>query len=498
MRSRAIRSARTSPRSRRTVHAVVIGGGVTGLTSAYVLANAGVRTTLLEASGRLGGKVLTHAADGFVVEEGPDSFIAVRPAASQLCRELGLGGDLVGTREPRGVFVLRDGRLIPMPDGLALVLPTKFVPFATTRLFSWREKVRMGMDLFLPRGPLEGDDTIGGLLRRRLGDALVDRLAGPLVGGIYGTSIDELSLLAVLPQLRASETRHRSLLLASIAEAKERKANEKERAAERARAAASGAAPAPAAPRSVFLSLRGGMTRMTGALADSLGRSPLVDVRLGASAVSLERAGAAYRLRLSDGSAVDCDAVVLAAPAPAAAGILDDAAPGASAALRSIRYGSATIVSLAYREEQLTRPLRGHGYVVAADAEYPLSACTITSGKWPGRAPDGTVLVRAFLRSEGAGAVATSAPDAAVLAAARGAIERTLGPRGEPILARVSRWDGAMPRYMVGHLDRVAAAEEALVPLRGVVLAGAAYRGVGIPDCVSQGRAAAARVLAAA
>ncbi len=487
------------------MHAVVVGGGVTGLTAAYALAGAGIRTTLVEASDRLGGKVRTHVGDGFVVEEGPDSFIAVRPAATQLCRELGLGADLVGTKEPRAVYVLAGDRLIPMPDGLALVLPTKFVPFATTRLFSWPEKARMGMDLVLPRGPMEGDDTVGGLLRRRLGDALVDRLAGPLVGGIYGTSIDELSLLGVLPTLRESERAHRSLLLASVAEARQRKAREKarsEKARAEARAAAaatagsgSSAQPSPTPPRSVFLSLRGGMTRMTDALAEALGRSSAVDVRLGSTAVALDRTGAGYRLSLSDGTRVDCDAVVLATPAPVTAGLLDAAAPATSAALRTIRYGGATIVSLAYRDSQLRRPVVGHGYVVAADAANPLSAATITSGKWPGRTPDGTILIRAFLRTEGAGALRGSASDADVVAAARAVIDRTLGTSGEPILARVARWDGAMPRYTLGHLDRVAAAEAGLSGLPGVVLAGAAYRGVGLPDCVRQGREAATKVL---
>ncbi len=477
----------------------VVGGGITGLAAAYTLAGAGASVTLLEASARLGGKVSTHVGDGFVVEEGPDSFIAIRPAATQLCREVGLGGDLVGTVDPRTVYVLRGDRLVPMPDGLALVLPTKFRPFVTTRLFSWPEKMRMGMDLFLPRGPMEGDDTVGHLLRRRLGDALVDRLAGPLVGGIYGTSIDELSLLAVIPSLRDNERDHRSLLLASIAEAKARKAREAARVeaarAAAAAAAASGAPPPPVMPRSIFLSLRGGMTRLTDTVAAALGAMPGVDLRLGAAVASLQPSGAGYRLALAEGGTLDADAVILASPAPATATILDDVAPAASAALRSIRYGSATIVSLAYREDKLTRPVAGHGYVVAADAANPLSACTITSGKWPGRAPDGTVLFRAFLRTEGDAALPATASDAEVVAAARAVVERTLGPRGEPTLARVARWDGAMPRYTLGHLDRVAAAEAGLAGLPGVVLAGAAYRGVGLPDCVRQGREAAVKVL---
>jgi oxygen-dependent protoporphyrinogen oxidase len=483
---------------------VVVGGGITGLTAAHVLARAGVETTLLEASDRLGGKVRTHLEDGFVLEDGPDSFIAVRPAATQLCRELGIAGDIVGTREPRGVFVLRDGRLVRMPDGLALVLPTKFVPFATTRLFSWPEKVRMGMDLFLPRGPMDGDDTIGGLLRRRLGDALVDRLAGPLVGGIYGTSIDELSLLAVLPQLRESERAHRSLLLASIADVRERKAKEKERADAAARAAAaagSGApggpgAPTPTIPRSIFLSMRGGMQSLTDALAASLADAPTATVRLGAAVTEVARAGDAYRVSLADGSVVPADAVVLAAPAPATAAQLDGLAPAVSAVLRTIPYGSATIVTLAYPDAAATRPVRGHGYVVAADGAYPLSAGTVSSAKWAGRAPDGSLLVRAFCRTEGPGAPSATASDDALVAVARSAIEGTLGLSGEPTLARVSRWTGAMPRYTLGHLDRVTAAEAALAPFPGLALAGAAYRGVGIPDCVTQGRAAADRILA--
>jgi oxygen-dependent protoporphyrinogen oxidase len=395
-----------------------------------------------------------------------------------------------------------------MPDGLALVLPTRFVPFATTRLFSWPEKVRMGMDLFLPRGPMDGDDTIGRLLRRRLGDALVDRLAGPLVGGIYGTSIDELSLLAVLPTLRESERAHRSLLLASIADVRARKEKEKERAragalpAATARGAgASGpggidGAPAPEVPRSVFLSLRAGMQSLTDSLAASLADAPTAIVRLGAGAVTVVRDGDGYRVLVADGSDVRADSVVLAAPAPATASQLDDLAPAVSAILRTIPYGSATIVTLAYPDAAAVRPVRGHGYVVAADGAYPLSAGTISSAKWAGRAPDGSILVRAFCRTEGPRAPAPTASDDTLVAMARSAIEGTLGLRGDPTMTRVARWPGAMPRYTLGHLDRVAAAETAIGAFPGLALAGGAYHGVGIPDCVTQGRAAAERILA--
>ena len=201
---------------------LVVGGGITGLASAYALGRGGVPTVLLDAAPRLGGKVRTESIDGFVVEHGPDSFVSYRPAGLQLCRELGLGDAIIRPQEPRTVFVRAGGRFIRFPDGMGLVLPTKFRPFLTSELFSPLEKLRMGLDLVLPRDGTEDDVAVGPFLRRRLGRALVDRLAGPLIGGVYGTPIDELSLDAVVPQLRESERLHRSLLLASLSDARAR------------------------------------------------------------------------------------------------------------------------------------------------------------------------------------------------------------------------------------------------------------------------------------
>ena len=190
---------------------LVVGGGITGLASAYALGKAGVPTVLVEGGSRLGGKARTETADGFVIEHGPDSFISYRPAAMELCRELGLESELIRPQEPRTVFVRSGGRFLRFPDGMGLVLPTRIRPFLVSELFSPLEKLRMGFDLLLPRDGLDGDVAVGPFLRRRLGGALVDRLAGPLIGGVYGTPIDELSLDAVVPQLRESERRHRSL-----------------------------------------------------------------------------------------------------------------------------------------------------------------------------------------------------------------------------------------------------------------------------------------------
>ncbi|HXI45871.1 MAG TPA: protoporphyrinogen oxidase, partial [Candidatus Acidoferrales bacterium] len=204
---------------------LVVGGGITGLAAAHTLGKAGIETLLLEATDRLGGKVATEHVDGFTIEAGPDSFVGYRPAAVDLCRELGIGGDLMGPVEPRVVHVRAGGRFARLPDGMGLVLPTRMLPFVTTDLFTWPQKLRMGLDLLLPREVVTDDIGVGAFLQRRLGQALVDRLAGPLIGGVYGTDIADLSLDAVVPMLRDAERKHRSLLLASLADGRARRAS---------------------------------------------------------------------------------------------------------------------------------------------------------------------------------------------------------------------------------------------------------------------------------
>jgi oxygen-dependent protoporphyrinogen oxidase len=472
---------------------LVAGGGITGLAAAYELGSAGVPTLLVEASDRLGGKIRTERADGFLIEHGPDSFITTRPAAVTLARTLGLGASLVGVREPRTVYIRHRGRLVRMPEGLGLVLPTRAWPFVRTPLFSLAEKARMGLDIVLPRQLGEDDEAVGTFLRRRLGGALVERLAGPLVGGIYGTPIDELSIDAVVPQLRTGERIHRSLLLAGLADGRAmRAAAERRRLAAAASDAGRDGATTSVRPLGVFATLSGGMGELVDRLAEALAAmNGTVTVRTRTSVRELDAGPASATARLSDGSVVRADAVVVAVPGPAAARLLRPTAPAAATAIDEIRHGSSAVVSLAYRSDRLDRLVEGHGVLLPAREGLSLSACTWSSQKWEGRAPDGTILVRAFV-PDGVGSGLT---DEGLSAIARADVQRLLGTRGEPELERVARWEAAMPRYTVGHLERVARAEAALAPYPSIELVGAPFHGVGVPDCISQGRAAAARVV---
>lgn len=458
------------------MRAVVVGAGIAGLAAAVDLADAGADVTLVDAAPRAGGKIVTEHVDGFVVEHGPDSFVSYRPAAATLATRFGLGGDIISVTEPRIVYLRRDGEMVPLPEGMGLVLPTRLGPFVRTRLFTWPQKLRAGLDIVLPRYLGEEDMAIGQFLRHRLGIAVIERLADPLIGGIYGTSIEELSLDSVLPMLRSYEQESRSLILASLASGRK----------------------APRGSGSPFRTLRGGLGDLIDALVEHLRTQPGFEERLGVAAESLttDDAGTSH-LRLATGEVVTADVVVLATPAPATATLVEGERPDAAAALRAIPHASTAVVSVGYRAEAFPTPPVGHGFLDAgtgATPRSPSSGCTITSAKWAGRAPDGTVLIRSFLPERSR--ALTARPDEEVYAAVERDVAETFGATEAPILRRIARWDGLMPKYTVGHKDRLAAIDAALADRPRWHLAGASYRGVGLPDCITSGEAAAAAALA--
>lgn len=453
---------------------LIVGAGITGLAAAWELSDKGLDVVVLEAGARMGGKVHTEQRDGFLIEHGPDAVISYRPAALDLIDELRLADQVIRVREPRTVHLRVGGVLRPMPEGMGLVLPTRLGPFVGTRVLSWPQKLRAGADLVLPRVLGDADMSIGALLRRRLGDGVVDGFVDPLLGGVYGASVDELSVDAVVPTLRASEREHRSLMLASLAQG---------RAARRAGTTGGG---------SPFRSLRGGMGVLIDALVVALAQRG-VTLRTDCAVSALQgpsRGAPTIRATLADGAELDARAVVLACGARAAADLLAPWAPAAAAGLAAIALGSTSSVHLGFESKAFPDGLVGHGYLEAGSDRPPISAVTIASNKWPGRAPGDAILVRAFVPDR-VGALAHE-PDADVLAEVSDYVARVLGARGAPVLRHIVRWPSAMPKYVVGHRERVAGIESALP--EAVLVAGSALNGVGVPDCIADGRRIGARL----
>ncbi|HLK12745.1 MAG TPA: protoporphyrinogen oxidase [Candidatus Binatia bacterium] len=450
--------------SRRRV--AVVGGGVAGLAAAHRLVERGSEVVLLEAAERLGGTIVTEHAGGFVVEGGPDAFITEKPWGLALCERLGVTGDLVGTREgDRRTYVASGGRIHPLPEGFLLLAPTDLRALAASPLFSWRGKLRMALDLVLPRGRTAADESLAAFVRRRLGREALERVADPLVGGIYTADPERLSLAATMPRFLEIERRHRSVILGLRAAAR--------------------AAPAAGARYGLFVTHRDGMGALVSAIARRL---PAGAVRLRTPVTGLAREGGRWRLA-AGGEAIAADGVVLATPAHQAARLLAALDDALARALAGIDYASSATVTLGYRAADAPA-LRGFGFVVPAAEGRPLLACTFASRKFRHRAPEGHELLRAFVggarRPEVAGL-----PDDVLTALVRAELRTLLGIVAEPLLLRVHRYPRAMPQYAVGHLERVAAIEARAAALPGLALAGAGYRGVGLPDCVRGGEAAA-------
>ncbi|HEV8473550.1 MAG TPA: protoporphyrinogen oxidase [Methylomirabilota bacterium] len=454
----------------------MIGGGITGLAAAHRAVERarerGVEldVKLVEARGRLGGTIATERTEGFLVEAGPDSFLSEKPWALDLCRRLGIEGRLVRTDDRfRKVFVWFRGRLHALPDGFQLLAPTRLAPFATSRLFSWRGKARMALDLVLPRGG-GGDESLGAFVRRRLGAEALERVAQPLVAGIYTADPEDLSLAATMPRFLEVERRDRSLILGLR------------------RALARAPMPGTSGARwSLFVTFADGMEGFVRTLADRLPDSAIV---LGQRAASLERAGVAWRLVTSEGARFDADHVIVAAEAHGAARLLRYVDPTLSVLLGDIDYAGAATVSLGYRRVDVPHALDGFGFVVPRIEGKTLLAATFSSVKYPGRAPDGHVLLRCFIGGA-LDATALAEDDADLTARARAELRDALGISAEPVLVRTARWPASMPQYRVGHLARVETIERRVAAIPGLHLAGGAYRGVGIADCVHSAEAAA-------
>ncbi|HVN55421.1 MAG TPA: protoporphyrinogen oxidase [Anaerolineaceae bacterium] len=472
----------------------IVGGGITGLAAAHALQKKAredgvpLTFTVYESEPRLGGKILSEARDGFLIEGGPDSFFQQKPWAAELAVELGLETALTGANpRQKKLFVVNRGRLTPMPDGVLLIIPTRFLPFVVSPLISWPGKVRMGMDFVIPRRKDGADESIGDFIRRRLGKEALEKIAEPLLSGIHVSDPEQQSLLATFPRFRALEERHGSLIRGMLAQRQASRANGK---------ASLGGVTRAAWKNSVFVTLRGGMGTLVDALANALRdeRGGRVLTNCAVSRIKPE-AGGGFRVVAADGTGRPADAVILAGPAFVSSSLVEGFAPGVAQALDRIRYVSTATVSLAYPTAKIGNPFDGIGFIIPRGEKRRISACTASSTKFPDRAPARHILLRCFVGGPGYEEM-VDLEDSEIVRIAREELADLLGIRAEPALARVYRWPKGNPQYDVGHLERVKELHALCAEWPGLFLAGAAYEGVGVPDCIHQGNQAAEKALA--
>ncbi len=506
---------------------IIVGGGMAGLAAAYRLMKIApdAHITLIESDQRLGGKVVTDRVEGFVIEGGPDTFLSYKPRGIGLCRELGIENRLYGTNERiRRTYVMRKGKLYDLPEGLTGLIPSRFGPMAKSRLISPWGKLRMGLDYFIPPKSLNGDESLAQFVERRLGRELYDRMIEPLMSGIYAGDGEQLSLSATFPQLRQTELEHGSLVKGMLAAKKKTRR--------------SGGSPIPSPERknwAAFVTPETGLAEIVEALQTQLkgvkvclntrvtqitAKALAAGHRKPAEAASRDAAQpsarqsfstglnyqpanefdghgeqvAVYQVLLDTGEALEADAVILATPAYVTAQLVSDLDPHMATALRGIPYASTVTLSVAYPLSDIPKPLTAYGYIIPRAEGRSILACTWTSTKFPHRAPEGYGLIRAFIGRAGDDDV-LKRTDGELLQMVRDELRDVLGITAEPLLQRIFRWPQAMPQYTIGHLDRVAVIDRRLAEHPGLYVAGNAYRGIGLPDCIASGEAAAATAL---
>ena len=461
----------------------IIGGGISGLAAAFALeqhrrAGIDLDYVLYEASASLGGVLRTDHVDGCTIEQGPDSFISEKPWAADLCRELGLADQLIGSNDAdRKTYILTNGRLVEMPDGLMFMVPTKIIPTGLSPLFSWKTKLRMTNELFHPPRASNGDESVAAFVERHYGPEMVDRLADPLLSGVYGGEAAHLSIRAVLPRFAEMERTHGSLGRAMLAARK--KARKK---------SADGSRQFASLP--LFTSLKNGMQHLAETVVARLTPGSLM-TNTTVQSIQPETEGWLVSANMRSDR---FDRVIVALPAPAAAQVIRVASAKLSAELAAMRYSSSITVGVGYGRNVRQSLPPGFGFLVPRSEGKQLLAATFVHNKFPHRAPEDRALLRCFFAGKNAENVWALADDQ-IIAIVREELRQILGVRADPLFARVYKWKSAMAQYGVGHLDRLDRIEGLRQQLPGLALAGNAYRGIGVPDCIRSGRDAAKQVV---
>jgi len=465
----------------------IIGGGISGLAAAFSLEQqkkrgAPIEYVLFEASARFGGVIHTENVDGCVVEAGPDSFLTEKPWAADLCRELGLGDQLIGSNYvERKTYILLNGRLVPLPDGLQFMVPTQLVSAFFSPLFSWGTKGRIIREWFYRSGGDASESTVAEFVERHYGREMVDRVADPLLAGIYGGSADELSLKSVLPRFLEMEAKHGSLGRAMAAAR-----NRPHPADAELRSAGQPGAAVP----TLFTSLKNGMQQMVDAL---VARIPEAARRLNAGVEAVKREAGKW-LVVSGRRTEEFDALILATPAYAAAGLLSSTGAELAGELHAIRYSSSVTVILGFDRKVRAALPAGFGFLVPRAEKRRVLAATFVHNKFESRAPDDRALIRCFLGGTRDEEILQRSDDE-LQTIVRQELQHILGITAEPLLVRIFRWRQAIAQYGIGHGARVERIRGLVATMPGLALAGNAYGGIGVPDCVREGSEAAARVL---
>ena len=442
---------------------LIVGAGIAGLAAAYELQKRGLTVRVLEASDRPGGVISTERFDGWVIDAGPDSLLVQKPAAVALCRELGIAGRLVSTLPPRTAYILRDGRLHPIAEGSFLGFPISLRALAASSLFSLAGRVRMALEMAVPRREGDDDESVASFVQRRFGEEAADYIADPLLAGIHAGDAARLSMRALFPRLVDAERQSGSVVRAFRA------------------------LRVKSSPQGAFVSLPGGVFELIEALTAALTPGTVV---FNARATDLRR-DHGFTIDTSAGQ-LQGRALLLAVPAYVAGGLLRSFDTTLAGLCERVPYASTATVAFGYRRDQVAHPLRGTGFVVPRIEHKALLAATWVTSKWPGRAPDGHVLIRGFLGG-GRDPQRLERSDAELMETARDELAELLGIAGAPLLTRLYRWARQSPQYEVGHQQRLASIEARLSALPGVFVTGSGFRAIGIPDCIADGREVAAR-----
>ncbi len=457
-------------------HVAIVGGGISGLSAAYFLSKAGFACTLIESSPVLGGVIRTERVDGCQIEAGPDSFIAQKPWAMELIRELGIEDQVIGSNDSaRQTYICRAGRLMPLPDGVQFLAPTKLLPVLTTPLFSWRAKASMALEWFYRPRHVQADRSVADFVRDDYGEEVNEYLAQPMLAGVYGGTAEKLSVQSVLPRFVEIERQYGSLTRGML----------------RARRGASGLSgpPSNGQPESLFLSLKGGMQQLTDTIAARIGASVR---RITGTVQTLQAAEGRFRLHI-DGEVLAADEVVLALPAYRVGQLVQNSDARLAELLCGIPYSSSITVALLYDRAGWRHPLNGFGFLVPRAEHRPIAACTWVNTKFPSRVAENRVLLRGFLAAGQAEAL-SSCSDEEVAQVVHRECSDLMDFRQEPVGWVIHRWSRAMAQYEVGHQRRIEELEARLAHLPSLHLSGNAYNGIGIPDCIRRSRGVAEKV----